>query len=63
MSTLRLYPLPLELDTPPRRLSDVDLFRIGPKGLEDISDDTLRFRLGYAEAVEEEMLQTPEAAP
>ena len=28
-----------------RRLSDIELFRIGPNGLEEISDDTLNARL------------------
>ena len=53
-----------------RRLSDVELFRIGPDGLEEIGDRTLDLRLdaaerqamkGYQEAVAEEMLSTPEA--
>lgn len=62
------------LDESPRirRLSAVELFRVGPDGLEAIGDDTLRRRLdaaereslrqGYAEAVAEELLQQPEAA-
>jgi hypothetical protein len=56
-----------------RRLSDSDLFRIGPQGLEEISDDTLRQRLdaeelralrqsdpGYQAARADELLQQPE---
>lgn len=48
-----------------------DLFRIGPTGLEEISDATLNLRLdalereslrrGYEAATAEEMLQLPEA--
>lgn len=33
----------------PRRLSALDLFRIGPNGLEDISDETLNRRLDELE--------------
>jgi len=51
------------------RLPAESLFRIGPPGLEPVSDDTIRRLLdaserramaGYAEAVCEEMLQAPE---
>lgn len=54
------------------RLTDEELFDIGPGGLEDIGDATLTRRLdeaeqrslrrGYKAAVAEEMLQTPEAS-
>lgn len=56
------------------RLTDEELYRIGPSGLEDIGDDTLTLRLNeaeqralrhdavYRDAVAEEMLATPEAA-
>jgi hypothetical protein len=37
------------------RLSDEELFRIGPNGLEEISDDTLRLRVLA--------LEIPSAAP
>ena len=56
------------------RLLDEELFRIGPRGLEEISDRTLDMRIDAAEiaalrrsspsyqlAVADEMLQTPEA--
>jgi len=58
-----------------RRLSHEELFRIGPNGLEEISDATLELRLteserrtltrqsdpGYIEAIAEELLQMPES--
>jgi hypothetical protein len=53
------------------RLPTESLFRIGPTGLEPISDETLNGLLdaserqalqGYRQAVAEEMLQHPEAS-
>ena len=51
------------------RIPTDELFRLGPNGLEPISDETIARKLdeiaalrqGYAAAVAEEMLQTPEA--
>ena len=47
------------------RIPTEELFRIGPTGLEPVSDETITRLLdtydGYAEAVREEMLKMPEA--
>lgn len=57
-----------------RRLTLEELFRVGPQGLTEISDETLELRLtaeeqramrhnaGYQDAIAEEMLSAPEAA-